>query len=721
MTRQTSDTDDPAERSSDAVPDTEADTHTDIAADTDTDAAPAAEDAIVGEATADAEGTTVRRSFGGWISSLNVSILEVLLTVSFAWSAWRNKWLSDDGYIYLAYVRNLTENGWGPVFNRGERVEGFTSPAWYAVLSVLNLMRPDSWLDLRQAVLILSLVMSIVAVAIWIRVESLAARSRGRHADDEPAAVPAPSTPVRRQARLNIPLAVMAAWYPLHSFATSGLETPLQLLAVMAVIVYVWSETDRDWVVGAMAAALPLVRPELGLLSVLLVGRHFVRVRRWRSIATVLALFALPLLASLVVRVSIYGQLLPNTFYTKTDAGHGVESGLEYVRDTSVAYGLHWVAAAAAFVVIVPLVSTREPLRRALLGTRSWFLAAAVTMTLYVVVVGGDFMHARFLLTSVLLLMAVFAGLGSDVIAMFDRDPRRRLVMATAATLVLFAAAQYTESIQRTITADDAERARLNGDVSDEELSYYHRNRALHDWDPSTVDPWVSRGAATRGLSEVLDTEIGVTSGGIGHLAFTGQASEGRVYVYDLLGLTRLDIARLDMQGPVRRVGHAKRAPNVLIAANPRVDFHSPYFRGWADVAAVNFDGERFILMNLDLIDSLVDNGVMPAADAENLRTWILERLNSPRVDRNFVTFLTLRYHRDDEILARIRELSDLDRTSAWRGWLDDTETERELLDTSGCFATGTIDCWRLALDRHDAAPILPPSDQPDIVDIAAP
>lgn len=699
MTMQTAETGDPSERPSDAAPD--------------------ADDEVAGGTPVGADHPKVRRSVASRFSALNVSVMEVLLTCSFAWSAWRNKWLSDDGYIYLAYVRNLTENGWGPVFNRGERVEGFTSPAWYTLLSLMNLARPDSWLDMRQAVLIVSLVLSIAAVAMWVPVETMAARLGERYAGDELDAALPRSPLMRRQTRLNIPLAVMAAWYPLHSFATSGLETPLQLLVLMTLIVYVWSDADHDWMVGALAGLLPLVRPELGVLSVLLIGRHVFRVRRWQSIATVLALFALPLVASLVVRVSIYGQLLPNTFYTKTDAGHGMGSGLEYVRDTSAAYGLHWVAAAAVLVVIVPRVSSNESAGRALSGPRSWFLGAALAMTSYVVVVGGDFMHARFLLTSGLLLMAVFAGLGSDAISMFDRDLRRRIVMASIATLILFAAAQYSEPVQRTITADEAERARLNGDISDEELSYFHRNRALHAWNPSTVDPWVSRGAATRGLSEVLDTEIGVTSGGIGHLAFTGQATGGRVYVYDLLGLTRLDIARLDMQGPARRVGHAKRAPNVLIASNPRVDFHSPYFQGWADIAAVNFDGQRFIIMNLDLIDPMVENGVMPASDAERLRAWILDRLSGQRIDRNFVTFLTMRYHRDDEILARVRELADLDRTSAWRAWLDDTERERRLLDTSGCFATGTVDCWGRAIDRHRAAPILSPTEEPDIVDVA--
>src|SRR5690606_18681316 len=122
-------------------------------------------------------------------------------------------------------------------------------------------------------------------------------------------------------------------------------------------------------------------------------------------------------------------------------------------------------------------------------------------------------------------------------------------------------------------------------DISDEARSYRFRNPDLHAWEQSTFDPWVDEAAKARRLSELLGTEIGGTRGGIGHFTYEGQFRSGGVYTYDVLGLTRLDVARLDMRGADLRVGHAKVAPDVLIAANPRVDLHQPYFDGWADVA----------------------------------------------------------------------------------------------------------------------------------------
>jgi arabinofuranosyltransferase len=40
-------------------------------------------------------------------------------------AGWSNRWITDDGLIYLRVIRQIT-SGNGPVFNPGERVEAFT-------------------------------------------------------------------------------------------------------------------------------------------------------------------------------------------------------------------------------------------------------------------------------------------------------------------------------------------------------------------------------------------------------------------------------------------------------------------------------------------------------------------------------------------------------------------------------------------------------------------
>lgn len=152
----------------------------------------------------------------------------------------------------------------------------------------------------------------------------------------------------------------------------------------------------------------------------------------------------------------------------------------------------------------------------------------------------------------------------------------------------------------------------------------------------------------------------------------------------------------------------------MLVAANPRVDIATPYFEGWSDVARFRFDGETYSVLNPEFFDILVEAGMISAEGDAEFRSWILERLNAPEIDRNFVTFLTMRYTRDDEISARVRELSELDEQSVWRRWLDDTAEQRELLQPNGCVGWSFVTCVGKAFDRHrvESIPFLP--NEPD-------
>ncbi|MFM8856197.1 MAG: hypothetical protein ACKOI2_03095 [Actinomycetota bacterium] len=593
-------------------------------------------------------------------------------------------------------------------------MEGYTSPAWFALLSAVNLLRPSALLDLRQAVLLLSFVLSVIAAVCWIRVETVASKRSAAETGD------GGENLWRRlasnQTRLNVPLVFLAAWYPIHSFGTSGLETPLQFITLTATVLYVWSGADRAWAAGAIAAALPLVRPELGLLSLLLLGWQWIRSRQLRSALISFGVLVATLITVTIFRVMYYGQFLPNTYYAKTDDKHGIPAGLIYLRDMMLSYGLHWVTAACVLIVVIPFLTGPAKALSHEQASRTWFLLSAFVMTTYVVLLGGDFMHARFLLTSVILLIAIFAGLGSRSVALLGKDRTTRVRLALAGTLVIFVATQYTTSVQRLLTRDGDKSAALFKQVEDQEWTFEKLNPELNEW-KTDAHPWEIDGTKTSHLAQVLGTEIGTSTRGIGQFSFQAQHNHGDVYVYDTLGLTRPDVARLDMGRRYGRVGHAKEAPDVLVAANPRVDFHTPYFEGWRENASFKFDGAGFTIINLDLIDPLVERQIMSAEQARKLREWILSKLSGPKVDRNFVTFLTLRYHRDDEISARVRSLGDLDRSSAWRKWLDDTDRERRILEPDGCSGLNVAECVGRAIERQEASSFLTTENKPDWAD----
>lgn len=631
----------------------------------------------------------------------------IVLIGAFAWEAWRGKWISDDGYIYLTYVQNLTENGAGPVFNRGEYVEAFTSTGWFAALSLGNLLRPDRLLTMRQMTILISLCLSVAALALWPVVERQARRTLGRARDDIP---------------LFLPMAAMAGTYVFQSFATSGLETPLQLLWLMAVVATVWTEYGSErhlWLVAGLGGVGPLVRPDLAIVSAALLllfvrtaKRHHVRPRVWLALIA----FALPTGAAAIARIVIYGQLLPNTYYAKTSTGIGFEQGWKYLADVVLAHHVWWVAIVAVGLVAAPLL---DPTRRRATGERyerllranrrrAWLLATSATHGVYVLSAGGDFMHGRFWITSWTLLLGALAGLWLP--REVDQTTARQALTSAlvVSPLLVLLLCSTTESRQRLSNGDTT----IIDGIADEASFYEQGDPNLHYWDGENLHFLADTGRRVRELAEVLDTEIGITRGAIGQVTYFAQRNHGKVFVLDQAGLTQQTGSRLTPAGPDPRIGHAKLAPELLLVLNPRVDLQTTSFPDFNDAFGFDFSGEQFVLINFDLIDPLVSAGIIADVDADRMRQFLRTALEAEVIDRNFLTLLDQRYHEQDDIRRRLDELHPAATQSIWATWLDDNAASLQLLDNSGC---STI-CLGHAFERHRAPAIPMPDLEPDII-----
>ena len=78
----------------------------------------------------------MRKSDTRTAAALSALASVIVIGVFSFWGGFARRWISDDGLIVLRTVRNL-EEGNGPVFNAGERVEANTSTLWqYLILLV---------------------------------------------------------------------------------------------------------------------------------------------------------------------------------------------------------------------------------------------------------------------------------------------------------------------------------------------------------------------------------------------------------------------------------------------------------------------------------------------------------------------------------------------------------------------------------------------------------
>ncbi len=620
--------------------------------------------------------------------------LETALLLFFVVQAFRHLWMADDGYIYLVYVRNLTENHAGAVFNTGQHVEGYTSVGWFALLSILNWLRPPAFLDLRKMTVVLSILVSVGALSLWPVIER---RAAGRaHRDRRPTA--------------NIPLAVLVATFAVYSFATSGLETPLEYLFLSLMVWYVYQPNERFEFALLLVAFAPLVRPDYVLFSVVLFGRY---VRRGGRRPVVLLLGAvIPSAIVLVLRIWYYAALFPNTYYAKTNTGFGLHAGLVYLREFVMSYGAQWVFFGAVVVMVAfALQRTTEAKAsylRPLRDERQFLFLSALVYGVYVLSVGGDFMAGRMWLPVFFPLVGIFAGVGTKAVEML-RSPSPGLQRLVAVALVVGVALVAVTGEPVANAMSRYKSAEFNG-IDNQERAIERQSPNVHNLFGAYEGTWGLEGDAIRALSAKLGTEIGVSKGPIGEIAYQGRHHRGDVYVFDQLGLTNLAGAHIDMRGEERRIGHAKTAPLVLADNDPRVDFAPQYFRRYSRVFVVKFDGWSAPLINLDLLPELVKKGIVTAADAGGMREWIMHALSQPIVDRNLVYFLSTHYHAPDAIGARIAQLAPLGRQSRWARWLNEYHHELELLAPApprGSF----FHRLSVAIHRHRAHPIdyLPP------------
>jgi arabinofuranosyltransferase len=292
----------------------------------------------------------------------------------FTWGGWRRRWISEDGFITLRVVTQIL-HGHGPVFNVGDRVEASTSPLWTGLLALVRFLLP-----VRLEVLAVAL--GLIASAAGLALACLAARRLW------------PGTVVVPFGGL-----VVLAVPPFRDFVTSGLETGLMFAwmgAAAWVLVAEASSAGSTGRWGPVVAGLgPLVRPDLTLVAgPALVALAVLRGGGRRRVVGALAGgVALPL-AWQVFRMGYYGALVPNTAIAKEGAAAWWSQGWWYLCDFARPYRLA-LPLAVITLVIVALVSRG--------GWRTTVAALAIPVGallhgLYVVRVGGDFMHGRLLL-----------------------------------------------------------------------------------------------------------------------------------------------------------------------------------------------------------------------------------------------------------------------------------------------------------------------------------
>jgi len=340
----------------------------------------------------------LRRSAGFWLAVVLAvgAVTKLARTLGFG--------LVDDSYIFLRYARNLAE-GLGPVFNTGERVEGFSSPLWTLLLGVAGLLGID--LETAAAVLGWACGAGLVFLLAW------ALRRECGGGAGVAAGLGLATSPV------------LVFW------SASGMDTPLFALLVTASLLAVLSDYGRGrlgWGTVLLLLLVTTARME-GVLVVGYAALLFLRDRR--SLAR-LAAYATAVGVLLLARHAYYGEWVPNTFHAKVtaDLPNRVGRGAAYLAEALGGHG------PVALAVVLALLGLRRAGRGYPVAVR--FFGGWILLWLsYVLYVGGDhFSLFRFWLP-VLPALLLILGWAYALLLRRAAGPRRRAVLCGGCAAML--------------------------------------------------------------------------------------------------------------------------------------------------------------------------------------------------------------------------------------------------------------------------------------------
>jgi arabinofuranosyltransferase len=306
-------------------------------------------------------------------------------------------WISEDAYITFRCVENFL-SGYGPVYNPGERVQVFTHPLWFFLLSIGGLLG-----NLYYIAIFLGLIFSFGSI--YLIAKLLISRFQAGWA-------------------AIIGVAILFTSLSFLEFQTSGLENSLTnfLLAAMIYIIFnpeygVSYSSGQLSLMVLLGSLVLLTRIDfLFLLSPLLVSLLYYSLwQREESISLKRYLVSgLPLIVWLLFATIYYGTPLPNTAYAKLGAfplNESAKQGIIYLADFAMSEPLHFVASAT--LLYVAIISFQQTLPRGLMK-RTLSLALSIGIifhVIYVIIIGGDFMRGRFF-TPVIFLSVILGAIG---------------------------------------------------------------------------------------------------------------------------------------------------------------------------------------------------------------------------------------------------------------------------------------------------------------------
>lgn len=369
--------------------------------------------------------------------SINKKDVALILLITFFVILIRTAWIGDDAIFTFRSILNFL-SGYGPNFNFSERVQSFTHPLWFLLLSAVTLITKNPF----TAAYISSISISIILF--WLLLTNQKANIFG--------IILAGSGLLLSKAFID--------------YSTSGLENPLtNLLLLLTIFSFNKAVLEKNFqsilFFFACISFTYLCRSDaiIFIFPMICVITYKFR-NHLRKILPAAFLGSLPFLIWSIFSFLYYGSIFPNTAYAKLNTGIPLEQmllqGLMYYINS---IGVDPIT--LSFIVLGAFFGLTQTNNRPI-------AFGIILYLLYIVLIGGDFMSGRFFSAPMLL---------SAYILSTSSYSKRSMLMVMSIVLIL-----GTVGIKHTLLSDHTYGSRdipISG-ITDERAYYFDGSGLLN-------------------------------------------------------------------------------------------------------------------------------------------------------------------------------------------------------------------------------------------------
>ena len=348
------------------------------------------------------------RNFSFLLFSNYLRIISVLTFLLVLFTIMISAWIGDDAQITFRQIWNFI-SGDGITFNYAERVQAFTHPLWFLVLSLFGFVTQELFLT----TIIVSTIFAISSVLLLMKIEF-------------------------NQGKVNrtfiSPVIFLIFSWAFCDYTTSGLENPLSFF-LTGLLIYLLSFDnwkDKLQLIFIVLALLVLNRIDYSVLFFPLTMYLIWSNRNIKQLTLAIWPGTLLIFIWFIFAIFYFGSPFPNTYYAKLNAGYPFDEvlirGWTYILSMSDDL-------ASVFIIITALVLTMIS-RSAMLISLS---IGQFLYCLYLLRSGGDFMLGRYF--AILVLISVGQIIISlPLITRLNLSRKNFIILGIFVTLLLIGA-----------------------------------------------------------------------------------------------------------------------------------------------------------------------------------------------------------------------------------------------------------------------------------------